>query len=429
MTTARGTVKCWKSPEAQVLRTFPHIFHTRDTRGEFHREPVTFHPSEHSFVMHSSQPFQFQPEAMSGEPARAGRFTTAHGAVLTPAFMPVGTQGTVKGLTPCQLADIQPQVILGNTYHLGLRPGDELVARLGGLHTFMGWHGPILTDSGGFQVFSLSGLRKITEEGVTFQSHIDGSTHFLSPERSMEIQRNLGSDIVMALDECPPGRLERTKLELSMARTTRWLARCRDFPLSEHQGLFAINQGGTHLDLRRNHLDAILELDARQAFQGFAVGGLSVGEPKAEMNATLAELVRELPTDRPRYLMGVGTPEDLLFGIEQGVDLFDCVLPTREARHGRLLTSRGRLNIKNARHRESNAPVDPDCTCYTCQTFTRAYLHHLFKAGELLAFTLNSLHNLSYTVGLTRAARQALLEGRFPAFARDTRAHWNTEEP
>lgn len=382
--------------------------------------------------MQTSHLFRYTPASAGSGPAsaaRAGHFDTGHGRVHTPAFMPVGTQGTVKAVTPAQLAEIHPEVVLGNTYHLGLRPGDEVVAKLGGLHAFMAWEGPILTDSGGFQVFSLSGLRKIREEGVTFQSHIDGSTHFLSPERSMEIQRNLGSDIVMALDECPPGRLERDKLEVSMARTTRWLQRCRAFPLQDHQGLFAINQGGTHLDLRLRHLEDILELDARDPFQGFAVGGLSVGESKEEMNATLAELVPQLPADRPRYLMGVGTPEDLLFGIEQGVDLFDCVLPTREARHGRLLTSRGRLNIKNARHREDPGPVDPSCTCYTCRTFSRAYLHHLFRAGELLAFTLNSLHNLSYTVGLTRAARQALLEDRFAAFARDTRANWNTEEP
>jgi len=379
-----------------------------------------------------SQPFRFHRESTAAETApeaRAGSFATRHGIVATPAFMPVGTQGTVKGVTPAQLDEIGPQVILGNTYHLGLRPGDELVARLGGLHAFMGWHGPILTDSGGFQVFSLASMRKITEEGVAFQSHIDGSRHFLSPERSMEIQRNLGSDIVMALDECPAGRLERSKLEASMARTTRWLKRSRAFLLGEHQGLFAINQGGTHLDLRQRHLQEILDLDAQTPFQGFAVGGLSVGEPKEEMNATLAEFVRALPADRPRYLMGVGTPEDLLFGIEQGVDLFDCVLPTREARHGRLLTSRGRINIKNARHKESAEPLDPDCTCYTCRTFSRAYLHHLLRAGELLASTLNSIHNLSYTVGLTRAARLALLENRFPDFARRTRENWQTEEP
>lgn len=361
--------------------------------------------------------------------ARASRFETGHGTVLTPAFMPVGTQGTVKGITPVQLEEIGPQVILGNTYHLGLRPGDELIRRMGGLHRFMAWEGPILTDSGGFQVFSLAGLRKITEEGVTFQSHLDGSRQFLSPERSMEIQRNLGSDIVMALDECPPGRLERGPLETSVARTTRWLERCRSVELQPYQGLFAINQGGTFLDLRQQHLEHILEIDARTPFQGFAVGGLSVGEPKEAMQATLWEFVRQLPENRPRYLMGVGTPEDLLFGIEAGVDLFDCVLPTREARHGRLLTSRGRINIKNARHREADIPLDPACSCYTCRTFSRAYLHHLFRAGEILALTLNSLHNLSYTVGLTRAARQALLENRFPDFARRTREHWTSEEP
>ena len=373
--------------------------------------------------------FQTDAPATPDAPARAGQFQTAHGTVLTPAFMPVGTQGTVKGVSPDQLEAIGPQVILGNTYHLGLRPGDELIRSLGGLHAFMGWHGPILTDSGGFQVFSLSSLRRISEDGVAFQSHIDGSSHFLSPERSMEIQRNLGSDIVMALDECPPGQLERGKLELSMARTTRWLKRCREFALDPHQGLFAINQGGVHLDLRRQHLEEILELDRQQPFQGFAVGGLSVGEAKDEMNELLAAFVKELPADRPRYLMGVGTPEDLLFGVENGVDLFDCVLPTREARHGTLLTSRGRVKIKNARHRGSGDPLDPDCNCYTCRTFTRAYLHHLFRAGEMLGSTLNSIHNLSYTVGLTRSARQALLERQFPEFARRTRENWNTEEP
>lgn len=361
--------------------------------------------------------------------ARAGAFKTSHGEVTTPAFMPVGTQGTVKGITPLQLREIAPQVILGNTYHLGLRPGDGLVAQMGGLHRFMGWEGPILTDSGGFQVFSLASLRKMNEEGVTFQSHLDGSPQFLSPERSLEIQRNLGSDICMALDECPPGRMERAKLEASMARTTRWLARSRAVPLQPHQGLFAINQGGTHLDLRRRHLAEAMDLDTKTPFQGFAVGGLSVGEPKDDMNAVLAEFVKELPGDRPRYLMGVGTPEDLLFGIEQGVDLFDCVLPSREARHGRILTSRGKLNLKNARHREADLPLDPDCGCYTCRTFSRAYLHHLFRCGELLGFTLNTIHNLSYTVGLTRAARQALLENRFPAFAQSARAGWMTEEP
>jgi queuine tRNA-ribosyltransferase len=359
---------------------------------------------------------------------RAGRFTTSHGEVLTPAFMPVGTQGTIKCVTPAQLREIGPQIILGNTFHLSLRPGDELINRMGGLHHFMAWDGPILTDSGGFQIFSLASMRRITEDGVIFQSHIDGSLHFLSPERSMEVQKNLGADIVMALDECPAGRSERGELEKSVARTTRWLTRCKDFPLGEHQGLFAINQGGTYLDLRRNHLNEILEIDTKSPFQGFAIGGLSVGEPKDEMNAILAELVRELPKDRPRYLMGVGTPEDILFGIEQGVDLFDCVLPTREARHGRLLTSTGRINIKNTRHRDADRPIDQNCDCYACKTFSRAYLHHLFRAGELLGLTLNTIHNLSYTIRLTRAAREALLSNSLPRFAQATRQLWQTED-
>ena len=361
-------------------------------------------------------------------PARAGRFNTLHGEVLTPAFMPVGTQGAVKAITPAQLMELDPQLILGNTYHLSLRPGDELIKSFGGLHIFMAWDGPILTDSGGFQVFSLAHLRKITDDGVHFQSHIDGSKLFLSPERSMEIQRNLGSDIVMALDECPPGRSDRAALEKSVARTTRWLKRCRDFPLDYHQGLFAIVQGGAHLDLRRRHLEEILEIDAKTPFQGFAIGGLSVGEPKEEMNGLISEFVRELPHDRPRYLMGVGAPEDILFGIEQGVDLFDCVMPTREARHGRLLTSLGRLNIKNARHRDSDTPIDPNCACYTCRTFSRGYLRHLFKSGELLGLTLNTIHNLSYTIELTRAARKALLDESLPGFARAARHLWQTED-
>jgi queuine tRNA-ribosyltransferase len=360
--------------------------------------------------------------------ARAGRFATPHGEVLTPAFMPVGTQGAVKGITPEQLREIGPQMILGNTYHLSLRPGDDLVASMGGLHRFMAWGGPILTDSGGFQVYSLAAMRKVTDEGVSFRSHIDGSLCFLSPERSMEIQKKLGADIAMAFDECPPGRLGRPELETSVARTIKWLIRCRNFPLGEHQGLFAINQGGTFIDLRRRHLSEILEIDAKTPFQGFAIGGLSVGEPKEDMSALLSEFVKELPADRPRYLMGVGAPDDILFGIEQGVDLFDCVSPTREARHGRLVTSLGRINIKNAAHKNSDAPIDPNCRCYACRAFSRAYLHHLFRAGELLGLTLNTIHNLSYTVGLTQAARAAILNGTLPEFAQATRQLWQTEE-
>ncbi|MCL1892911.1 MAG: tRNA guanosine(34) transglycosylase Tgt [Holophagaceae bacterium] len=360
--------------------------------------------------------------------ARAGRFMTQHGEVITPAFMPVGTLGTVKGVSPQQLSEIKPQVILGNTYHLSLRPGDAIIKSLGGLHRFMAWDGPILTDSGGFQVFSLASLRKISDEGISFRNHIDGSECFLSPERSMEIQKNLGSDIVMALDECPSGQTERSLLEKSVSRTTDWLKRCRNYQLDGHQGLFAINQGGTFLDLRLRHLDEILDIDAKSPFQGFAIGGLSVGEPKEKMNAILAELVKELPADRPRYLMGVGTPEDILLGIEQGVDLFDCVSPTREARHGRLLTHLGRINIKNARHRSSEEPIDPDCCCYTCRTFSRAYLNHLFRAGEILGLTLNTIHNLSYTVGLARTAREALLNESLPKFAKETRQRWQMED-
>ena len=251
---------------------------------------------------------------------------------------------------------------------------------------------------------------------MAFQSHIDGSSHFLSPEKSMEIQRNLGSDIVMALDECPPGRMERPGLELSMARTIRWLKRCRDFPLGERQGLFAINQGGVHLDLRTRHLEEILEIDQATPFQGFAVGGLSVGEAKEEMNELLAAFVRLMPADRPRYLMGVGTPEDLLFGIEHGVDLFDCVLPTREARHGTLLTSRGRVKIKNARHRSSPEPLDPDCNCYTCRTFSRGYLRHLFASREILSMRLNTLHNLHFYQTFFKNMRASIETGTFKEF-------------
>ena len=396
--------------------------------GRIHAYPIHFSPTPNPLsdrIQNGNVTFS----AGAGKAqARAGRLSTGHGEVLTPAFMPVGTQGAVKAVTPAQLRESGTQIVLGNTYHLSLRPGDALIESLGGLHRFMAWDGPILTDSGGFQVFSLATSRKITEDGVSFQSHIDGQRLFLSPERCMEIQRNLGADVVMALDECPPAGLGRSEMELSVSRTTRWLKRCRDCQLEGHQGLFAINQGGTHLDLRRRHLEEILEIDAKTPFQGFAIGGLSVGEPKEEMNAVLTELVRELPADRPRYLMGVGAPEDILFGIEQGVDLFDCVLPTREARHGRLLTSRGRINIRNARHRSSDEPPDPDCACYTCRTFSRAYLHHLSAAGELLGLTLNTVHNLGYTIGLTRAARAAVVDGALPDFAKATRRFWETED-
>jgi queuine tRNA-ribosyltransferase len=370
--------------------------------------------------------FKLTLEAQEGE-ARAAQFTTSHGIVSTPAFMPVGTQATVKCITPDQLKIINPQVILGNTYHLHLRPGAEVIESLGGLHRFMNWHGPILTDSGGFQVFSLASMRKISEDGVTFQSHLDGSTHHLTPEKSIEIQAQLGSDIVMAFDECPAAGLDRLSLEASVSRTTRWLARCRQTPLAAHQGLFAINQGGTYLDLRKKHLEDILTLDLTHPFEGFAIGGLSVGEPKEVMESTLQDLVPRLPKDRPRYLMGVGSPEDILKGIELGVDLFDCVSPSREARHGRLLTSDGRINIKNATHRRSDEALDPQCSCYTCRGFSKAYLHHLMKADEFLGLTLNTIHNLSYTVELTRSARIAIQKGQFASFAKATQDRWQSQ--
>ncbi|MFM8233541.1 MAG: tRNA guanosine(34) transglycosylase Tgt [Holophagaceae bacterium] len=369
--------------------------------------------------------FKFALEAQQGE-ARVGQFMTSHGVVSTPAFMPVGTQATVKSITPDQLKGIQPEVVLANTYHLHLRPGAEIIESLGGLHRFMNWDGPLLTDSGGFQVFSLASMRKISEDGVTFQSHLDGSTHHLTPEKSIEIQRQLGADIVMAFDECPAAGLDRASLEISVNRTTRWLTRCRGTPLKKHQGLFAINQGGTYLDLRKKHLEDILALDRVHPFEGFAIGGLSVGEPKEAMETVLRDLLPNLPRDRPRYLMGVGTPEDILKGIELGVDLFDCVSPSREARHGRLLTSYGRVNIKNAMHRRSEESLDPQCRCYTCQGFSKAYLHHLMKADEFLGLTLNTIHNLSYTVNLARSARIAIQKGQWASFVQATQARWQS---
>ena len=356
--------------------------------------------------------------------ARRGIVHLPRGDIQTPAFMPVGTYGTVKAMSPEELKALGAEIILGNTFHLFLRPGLEVIDAVGGLHRMMHWDRPILTDSGGFQVFSLGALRKLTESGVEFRAPTDGHRVFLGPEESMRIQAALGADIAMVFDECTPHPASYDAARVSMERSLRWAARSKSAYGGPGQ-LFGIIQGGMYADLRRRSLAGLQRLD----FPGLAIGGLSVGESKAEMVQVLDDLLPQMPRDRPRYLMGVGTPEDLLFGIEQGVDLFDCVLPSREARHGRILTSRGKLNLKNARHREADLPLDPDCGCYTCRTFSRAYLHHLFRCGELLAFTLNTIHNLSYTVGLTRAARQALLEDRFPAFAQAARAGWMTEEP
>ncbi len=343
--------------------------------------------------------------------ARQGTLHTAHGPVETPIFMPVGTQGTVKALSPHDLLEMEAQIILGNTYHLYLRPGDELVARRGGLHRFSGWEKPILTDSGGFQVFSLSGLRTLSEEGVQFQSHIDGSRHFFSPEKVVDIQRNLGSDVMMVLDECVGFGHSREYTEKSVGLTTRWAERCRKhYPrgAGEHL-LFGIVQGGFHTDLRSRSVEEICAIDC----EGFAIGGLSVGEPKEEMQRILAHTAPLLPADKPRYLMGVGTPLDILDGVANGVDMFDCVLPTRNARNGTLYTSQGKVNIKRAEYREDDAALDPECNCYTCRHFSRAYLRHLYTARELLAYRLNTIHNLWFYLDMMRRTRKAVQEGEF----------------
>ncbi len=370
---------------------------------------------------------RFELQAEDGA-ARAGRLSTPRGAIETPVFMPVGTAASVKTLSPRDLEELGAGMILGNTYHLYLRPGHERVRRLGGLHRFMSWGRSTLTDSGGFQVYSLQGagkdgsdsLVRIAEEGVTFRSHLDGSRHFLSPETSIRVQLDLGADVIMAFDECPPSRAERGYHEASLARTQRWLVRSRDAwlgtepPFGERPALFGIAQGGLHADLRRRAIEEAAALD----LPGYALGGYAVGEEPQEMWDGVSRHAPELPREKPRYLMGVGTPEDLLAGIGAGIDMFDCVLPTRTARNGLLFTTRGRLNVKNARFAEDERPLDPGCTCYTCRTFTRAYLRHLFRAGEILALRLNTLHNLHHYLRLMEGAREAIRGGRFDAFRR-----------
>jgi queuine tRNA-ribosyltransferase len=353
--------------------------------------------------------------ATSGR-GRAGLLTTPHGIVETPAFMPVGTAGAVKAVTVRQLLELRAQILLANTYHLMLRPGDEVVAQLGGLHGFTGWRGPYLTDSGGYQVLSLAGLREISEEGVRFQSHLDGSSQLLTPERSIQVQANLGADLIVAFDECPPCHAPREAVEQATARTTRWARRSREAHRRADQWLFGIVQGGVHLDLREDSARALLAMD----FPGHAVGGLSVGESKQEMHRVLELLDLALPSGKPRYLMGVGTPEDLLDGVARGMDLFDCVLPTRNARNGQLFTSAGRLSIRNARFRLDPLPPDPGCGCYTCGTFSRAYLRHLHLAREMTAATLMTIHNLAFYLDTLRRVRQSILLGRFDEFRRET---------
>ncbi len=352
---------------------------------------------------------RFRVTARAGR-ARSGVLETAHGPVETPVFMPVGTQASVKALSAEDLERLGPRIILGNTYHLALRPGAERVRTLGGLHRFMGWRGAILTDSGGFQVFSLRERRTIDDDGVTFRSHLDGSQQRLTPERAMGIQAALGSDIAMAFDECPPSDAPRATIEAAMTRTTRWAHRCVAAEAAPGQLRFGIVQGGVHLDLRRAHLAEIAALP----FEGLALGGLGVGEAPEVMYGVIDALASEMPADRPRYLMGVGTPEDIWMAIGAGVDMFDCVMPTRNARNGQLFVRGGRLNIANAQHREDPRPVEEGCSCECCGRYSRAYLAHLFHAKELLYYRLASIHNLAHYLALAARAREAIAAGAFP---------------
>ena len=364
--------------------------------------------------------FEFEIEAVDGESgARVGRFHTPHGPVETPVFAPVGTQATVKALRPSDLHDLGATLILSNTYHLYLRPGDELIRDLGGLHRFMGWDGPILTDSGGFQVFSLSDSRQIDDDGVTFQSHIDGSRHRFTPEKSIAIQENLGADIIMAFDECPPPN-DYAYVKQSLVRTHAWAERCRQAQTRDDQALLGIVQGGIFPDLRRESARFLLGLD----FPGYAIGGLAVGETKAEMAATLDVMHAILPTDKPRYLMGVGAPEDVVNGVLRGIDIFDCVLPTRIARNGAALIKGGRINLRNARFKADPDPIDTACACYACAHFSRAYLRHLVQANEILGHILLTTHNLHFLLELVQLMKQAIRANEFGRFAHEYLSHY-----
>ncbi len=362
--------------------------------------------------------FEFDLKAQAGS-ARAGVLQTPHGALLTPVFAPVGTAATVKALTPAQLHELGATLVLSNTYHLYLRPGEALVHELGGLHAFMQWDGPMLTDSGGFQVFSLSDTRKIDDDGVTFKSHIDGSLHRFTPEKSVTIQEALGADIIMAFDECPPP-LDRDYNRRALDRTHAWAARCQAAKTRADQALFGIVQGGIFPDLREESARYLTGLD----FPGYAIGGLAVGESKAQMHATLEVVNAVLPAGKPRYLMGVGSPEDLVNGVQRGVDIFDCVLPTRLARNAAALTRTGRLNMKNAPYARDPRPVEEGCTCYCCTHFTRAYIRHLIIAEEILAAVLLTLHNVHLLLTLMREMRQAVCDGTFDAYAANFLANY-----
>ena len=354
---------------------------------------------------------EFEVSARSGD-ARRGRLTLAHGVVETPVFMPVGTYGTVKAMSPAELTDIGAQIVLGNAFHLWLRPGLEVIAAHQGLHRFMGWQAPILTDSGGFQVFSLGPLRKIAEEGVTFASPINGDRMLLTPEISIDIQRTLDSDIAMVFDECTPWPATRDDAAISMQLSLRWARRSRDAHTGSKNALFGIVQGGMHEDLRDESLAGLESI----GFDGYAIGGLSVGEPKEEMLRIQAHVAPRLPKHRPRYLMGVGTPEDIVHGVASGIDMFDCVMPTRNARNGWLFTRHGDIKIRNARHRQDTSPLDPGCACHTCRNFSRAYLHHLQRTNEILGARLNTIHNLHYYLNLTAELRAAISADALPAY-------------
>ena len=364
--------------------------------------------------------FEFELLAQDSDSgARCGCFHTPHGAFETPVFAPVGTQATVKALRPSDLVDLGASLILSNTYHLYLRPGDELIRDLGGLHTFMAWNGPILTDSGGFQVFSLSQTRKIDADGVTFQSHHDGSRHRFTPEHSIGVQENLGADIIMTLDECPPPH-DYDYVKDSLVRTHTWAERCLAAKTRDDQALFGIIQGGIFPDLREESTRFMTGLD----LPGYAIGGLAVGETKAEMDATLAAVQPLLPPDRPRYLMGVGAPEDIVRSVLRGIDMFDCVLPTRLARHGSALVTGARLNMRNAQYERDDRPLDATCTCYTCTHFSRAYLRHLVKANEILGHILLSTHNVHFLLTLTGEIRKAIRKGNLQEFAGEFLANY-----
>jgi queuine tRNA-ribosyltransferase len=351
--------------------------------------------------------------------ARASVFSTRHGEIPMPAFAPVGTQATVKATSPHELCQLGASLVLANTYHLYLRPGADLIARLGGVHRFMAWDGPLLTDSGGFQVFSLAALRQVDDDGVTFRSHIDGSEHRLTPEKAIAIQEQLGADIIMAFDECAEPH-DRAYNETALARTHTWAERCRAAQTRHDQALFGIVQGGIFSDLRQESARFLTNLD----FSGHAIGGLSVGETKAEMHAMLEVTVPLLPADKPRYLMGVGSPEDLFEGVARGIDLFDCVLPTRIARNGAVFTRQGRLNLRNAKHADDPRPIEENCACYACQHFSRAYLRHLIAAKEILGLRLTTIHNLHFTLDLMRQMRASILDGTFGALREEFLASW-----